>query len=516
MKLRTAIHNLALQHAFQLYGMALILIGLPWSPVAVSTGFIVIAVHAVLHPEIYTRVVNILHSPKLFALLALYAVYLLAMLYTTNIEKGLSILRIKLPLLVAPLVMLAFHEQYKKHFILLARLFTLSLFVHALAGIIDFEFLRPYQTKMPAFFVSYIRLSLMMVLAFFLAVYFAALKRQNLISSLLWLLVSVALLYNILYLKSLTAYMALVLSVPVYILGLLEGRGKKVFLATLAFLVVMVVAYIAHIAYLFVMPLQEWNPKTDSLTPRGNVYTHSTVQEIENGYYVGLYLCEPEMKESWNKISSLKYDSTDQNGNHIKYTLHRYLTYLHLAKNSNGVNALQSEQINHIESGYANPLQAQKRSIEAKIYTLMWELHAYSKGAKATGRSNALRLEYWKTSWRIIQKNPMFGVGTGDIQKAFEDEYAAQKTYLPPNMQLQSHNQWLSVAVSAGIPGVLALLLPFLMVAKMNYTDLKPLLFVITCILFISLLTEDMLNNQIGVSMYSIWLSYIFLWDERK
>jgi len=509
------LHELALKYPFQLYGSALILIALPWSAVAVSVGFFVISIHALFHPEIVPRIRKIWSNTNLCILLSLYAVYLFGMLYTHDLAKGLSILRIKLPLLLAPIILFAFADNYLKNTLLLIRLFALSVFVHAIAGLIDFEWLRPEQGKIPSFFISYIRLSLLMCMALMIAWYEASQKSTSFIYRIGWLMVSIIILYNIIYIKSLTAYLALIAAIPVYLYFYLHKKYKKVFLATLIVIGTFSGIFVYNIASPFIYPFQEWNPKYDSLTPRGNTYTHNNIKEIENGYYVSLYLCEQELRDSWNKISTVQYDSADYKGHPLKYTLHRYLTYLHLPKNGDGVHALNSQQINEIEQGYANPLQAKKRSVANKIYTLFWEMHAAANGAKAEGRSNALRLIYWATSWQIIEEQPILGVGTGDIQQAFEKQYKANKSDLPPSMQLQSHNQWLSVAASVGVFGVLSLFAHFAALFFVTYSTRMAVFKSISAVLFVSMLTEDMLNNQIGVTVYAFFIS-IFLLSSKK
>lgn len=70
--------------------------------------------------------------------------------------------------------------------------------------------------------------------------------------------------------------------------------------------------------------------------------------------------------------------------------------------------------------------------------------------------SVGLRLFYWKHSWRIISRQPWFGVGTGDFFAAYARVNWKFSSHMP--FTDNPHNQYVYTAVQLGVFGVLFLL----------------------------------------------------------
>ena len=78
--------------------------------------------------------------------------------------------------------------------------------------------------------------------------------------------------------------------------------------------------------------------KLDKVTAQGNLYWHDTVTRgIEDGRYVGLFICDTELEQGWNKRSAKDYLGETNSGHEIKETLIRYLTSKDLRKDANAV-----------------------------------------------------------------------------------------------------------------------------------------------------------------------------------
>jgi O-antigen ligase len=69
--------------------------------------------------------------------------------------------------------------------------------------------------------------------------------------------------------------------------------------------------------------------------------------------------------------------------------------------------------------------------------------------------STQLRLNSLKTSWKIIQKNPFFGVGTGDWRDELVVEYIASNMPCNAHEQTAPHNQYLKTLLKYGVVGLL-------------------------------------------------------------
>ncbi len=154
-----------------------------------------------------------------------------------------------------------------------------------------------------------------------------------------------------------------------------------VLLAVVILMPIMYVGYVIHNFYDFEKVNKDTIEKT---TSRGNLYHHDFNNPmVENGNYVYLYICESEMREEWNKLSEIKYDSIGKNGYPISATLIRYLTSKGLRKDADGVQSLTVSDRKNIEKGMANVIYARKKySLYPRIYQTIWEYYVYSHNRK--------------------------------------------------------------------------------------------------------------------------------------
>jgi len=111
---------------------------------------------------------------------------------------------------------------------------------------------------------------------------------------------------------------------------------------------------------------------------------------------------------------------------------------------------------------------------------------------------------------QIIKNNLLIGVGTGDIAKSFDEQYEKSNSLLKKENRLRSHNQYLSIAVTFGVIGLLWFLFTLFYPAyKMKmYSDILYLSFFFIAVF--SFFTEDTLETQAGVTFYA-FLNSLFL-----
>ncbi len=241
-------------------------------------------------------------------------------------------------------------------------------------------------------------------------------------------------------------------------------------------------------------------------TANGNDYKHNTkCQYTENGHYIWLYVSEKELKQEWNERSNFPYDSLDKQGQKIKYTLIRYLTSRGFKKDSTGVNKLSEKDISLIEKGYANYIFQYKYSLYPRIYKVIWQIDRYLKGGSANNHSITARIESYKTAMQIISDKPIFGVGTGDIRSTYYTYYEKNNT----NIDIIGANQFIKTTVATGLFGLIwfliALFYPILK-EKGQFNFLFITFFIIS---ILSMLNEDTLFYQIGVSFFTFFYSIL-------
>ena len=244
----------------------------------------------------------------------------------------------------------------------------------------------------------------------------------------------------------------------------------------------------------------------DTHTKSGNPYVFDTIHYgVEDGRYVGFYLSEKEMLDAWNERSDKKIERKFDDG---YGSLVRYLTSKDLRKDAEGVSQLTDADVRNIENGISNYNYIANPGIKTRIMKILVAYGNYNKSGDANGSSVFQRVEYIKASLNIIKKNPLLGVGTGDIADVFANYYEETNSKLLPEYRFRSHNQYLAITVAFGLVGLIwylfSLLYPLSEKRNRNYIYLVFLL-----IMMLSMLTEDTLETQIGVTLFAFFNSFL-------
>jgi O-antigen ligase len=128
----------------------------------------------------------------------------------------------------------------------------------------------------------------------------------------------------------------------------------------------------------------------------------------------------------------------------------------------------------------------------------------------SSNSSSGVRLAMWKASTPLIMDNFFVGVGTGDVNRELQEEFAKNEIIRAVRDNLNAHNQFLQTQVALGIAGTIALLLGLLypLWVSMKKGKLFYPLFVV--ILLMNFLTESILNTQAGVIYFAVMNSIVF------
>jgi O-antigen ligase len=189
----------------------------------------------------------------------------------------------------------------------------------------------------------------------------------------------------------------------------------------------------------------------------------------------------------------------------------RYLHSKNLPANRLGINKLQPNDFKEIENGTAD-IHEKKPGFIGRLNEMRYQIHVANN---PNGSTLLQRLEFWKTGWQIAQKNLLFGVGTGDIKQAFQDEYQSDNSLLLPYNRLEAHNTYLTFFITFGIGGVLYLLYVLFAYAHNQLQTNQLLGIIFISLLAVSFLTEDTLETQMGISIFS-YLYAIFSIPKTK
>ena len=100
----------------------------------------------------------------------------------------------------------------------------------------------------------------------------------------------------------------------------------------------------------------------------------------------------------------------------------------------------------------------------------------------------------------------MFGVGTGDVQSAFNQQYDQSNSILIQSNRLRSHNMYLTVFVTFGVIGLVMFMGFILFYLKQNFRPNRFLHVVVFSVILVTFLVEDTIETQLGVSIVAFFV----------
>lgn len=123
------------------------------------------------------------------------------------------------------------------------------------------------------------------------------------------------------------------------------------------------------------------------------------------------------------------------------------------------------------------------------------------------------RITIWKSSFNLIRRNFVLGVGTGDIQDELNKEYnLIPENNLAIQKNLNAHNQYIEILLENGVIGIILFLSIFGMMMFISIKEKNTLYLIFVIIVFISFMFETMLNRLAGVSFFSIF-AFVLLYS---
>lgn len=453
------------------------------------------------------------HNYLLQAFLVLTAVYLTWLLGSQ--DGCFSALQTQLPLFVLPLVLLTSAPLNRRELSLVAAHYVAAIIVVSLIGLVRYLTIPdlPYRKIVP--YISHIRFALNICMALVIIAYVVLKQRRRWMYCVggaiaCWLLVFLLMIrsYTGLIILAVTSVLLLV------VFGKRVPRMPRIVASgTIGLLLILgsgLTAYYCY-SYYHLCPLSAQPLAVH--TANGNEYSHSASQFIENGNYLRRYICSAEMRQEWNKVSSIRYDSTDRAGYPVSETLTRYLNAIGTTKDSAGIARLTSQDIANIEQGVANPVYLQ-HGPRKMVYVMCFEYESHKEGYSAKNFTMLQRYELWQNGWAIFKEHPLLGVGTGDVFSECLDRLTQNHSSLIEVPVWQTHNQYLNFLVAFGLLGFLIILGAFVRGVWLSRSCRSALFTAFLCIALISFTTEDTLETLMGILFVA--LGYCLLGNTYK
>ncbi|MGE0087963.1 MAG: O-antigen ligase family protein [Bacteroidales bacterium] len=507
----------------KIYYWALVLaaVSLPLSKFTLSISLIVLVINWILEGNLKKKLDCLRKNVAFWAILIIFLIHIAWLINTTNFNYAFHDLKNKIILVVFPMVMFSSKLLSRKEFQRIILWFSAAVIASSIISTAILVELINAPIDTPngiSIFISHIRFSLLINVAIFSMGYLVFSNDYNipkstkivLVTSVIWLVFFLFLLKSltgiIIFLVVLFIIITIIsfkINFVVYRLFVQVGI-LTIFLLTATFL--------THSISKFYSTDRIDVNQLEKHTLSGNLYSHNlSDKQIENGHYVWLYLSSEELEKEWNKRSKISIHEKDNKGQLIYYTAVRYLTSLNLRKDSVGVSQLTNQDVQNIESGMANHIYVNKYALYPRIYQVLWEFDVFNKNQNPAGNSTTQRILFLKTANKIISKNFFTGVGTGDVQDAFSQQYIEDESQLPENRRHRAHNQWVTFLLTFGVFGFIIVLIAFfypLYYLKAYRSFLFAVFFLIA---FMSMLNEDTLETQTGVSFFSYFYSLFLL-----
>lgn len=464
------------------------------------------------------------HNYPLHAILAIAGVYLLWSIGCDNTAQTLEVLRIKMPMVAIPLVVLTSAPLQRREALSVAVCYLGTLFVVSIIGLVRYLTIEglPYRDIVP--YISHIRFGLNICLGIVLLLLGG--PRETRIFWGFWVLRGAMVLWLLYFLFLLRAYTAfiillvLALVLPIAFWRRLPKVTRRVALTVgiAAWLLIIGTTWYYHHDY-YTLRAPSTAEVFPPVTANGNPYLHRNDGLIENGNYVHKYVCEKEMRSEWQKLSKYPFDSLTPVGYTVYPALLRYLNAIGATKDSVGMQRLSPTDVAAIEQGIANPVYLQ-RGPRKLFYVLFYEYENYRCFRSVSNFSTLQRLELWEAGWTASTRHPLLGVGTGDVNDAIQLELTKRQSPLWDS-GLHLHNQYLTFLLAFGWIGFIIIAFFFLRAlfpCKMQYSSFHsqfPILFTAHMIIvLISFFGDNTLSTLAGITF--VTLGYSLLGSTRR
>lgn len=490
--------------------------------VSISTGLLLVS--WLLTGNFTHKWEQLKRKPAALLLISIFLVYVLGLFFTHDRALGIYELRKTIFILIVPLCISTGPKINYSLFRKIVFTFLVTLNIATVIAIVRL-FLRTrfgIHDIWEILFVSHIGFTFQLLLGAAILIYElytnASITKNLRILMIADIVYLIAFLFILKALTGIVTFAILLFIHLVFIIRKIRNRRWKLLAGiTLPLLILAGFGYIGWSIHRFYDTEQVNLSQLPEKTPNGHPYQHDISNKLlENGHYVGLYVCVEEMKKSWEQRSSVAYDAKDANGFPVYATLIRYLTSKGLTKDSVGVSKLTDEDIGYIEKGIANHIYTKRfMSLYPRIYQTIWELDVYFKTGDPNMKSLAKRIEFEKAALTIIRQHPLFGVGTGNWKQAFADAYEKNKSQLNPGEYASAHNQYLNYLVKFGIAGFLWIMFawayPLFLTRKHRFYPALMLVLIVG----ISNFSDSNLEAHMGISFFIFFYSF-FLFSETQ
>jgi len=484
-------------HILGLSGLAF---ALPLNKVMMSISMMFIVLNLLLEGDFKTYWNRIKTNRGFQLIFFFFLLHAISVIWSIDLDYAVHDLKAKLPIFIVPLALTSkpIHESKLLNFILFSFLGSIALTsiinfgaYNQWFGSFDFDDIRGMSL-----FSSHVRYGLLIVMAIAIIIHLFVEKQAP---TILLVVLFIWLNFYTYYSQVLSGVITLF---GIYTIALFYWLWQKWKILALVSLLSIVGTFVVIVMLIF-KPIT-YNPNDyknlPERTSEGHLYKHTlSIVSPETGKPIDIYICHKELKREWEKVSKIPYLGFDIKGQYIHRTLIRYMASMDVKKDAEGFAQLSDDDIRAIENGCAT---VHHNGVMARVYGLQFQLNNVSN---PNGHSFLQRIEYWQTGIQIAKKHWLIGVGCGDVQLAFHNQYYLNNSKLEHENRDRSHNMYLTILLSLGILGLTLLLWSHFKYFAMNFKRGQIIAVLFMTIILISYMMEDTLETQTGVTFFALF-----------
>ena len=472
------------------------------------------------------------------ALLALLfmLVFSLGFIRADDFMVALDYWSCKLPLFMAPVIFASSQRLNHKELNFILLCFILSVLYASVFSTVFYVGHEVHDIREISVFISHIRFSLCIDVAIVLLLYYAFKEKdwslptlvksfsdvqrnfrllpkrkefnRSVFGVVLALVSAIWLLIYLFIAQTLTGIVLLLLVTVAYLLYVLFCHWKEKtyrrIAAGMLFMLAVFMVFVGSVTWRYFHVDKSQYLTIDTVTANGNPYENNMNSMVENGSPIGMYVCEEEMERAW-AVRSDKDISEPVD----KATLVRYLNSCHLRKDSAGVMALSDGDVRNIERGIANVDYTSGFGIKRALYPIFFSIELYRCSGDVQNSTLLQRVEYMRAAWHLVQQNWGLGVGLGNHKTAVSEQLKLEGSSMCWKERIGCHNQWLTFWLMGGI----AVPVFFLIMLIYPFVEQKKKITFVYVAFFIilvgSMFTEDTLETEAGLTLFSVMNSIL-------
>ena len=126
------------------------------------------------------------------------------------------------------------------------------------------------------------------------------------------------------------------------------------------------------------------------------------------------------------------------------------------------------------------------------------------------------RIRRWQSAWELIKQSPVYGHGSGSEVALLKEVYYRDRLYHSYLHELNAHNQYLSMLLKTGIPGLLILLYLFYAGFRYSFRSRDILLGSFLSIICAVSFSENVMDANKGIFFFACFFSLLWVSPQKE